>query len=66
MIVENGKYTIYVLTNTITNKIYVGVTTRSLRERFHEEKDIAIKKIFMQIFKSMDGIVLRVKYLLLV
>ena len=35
MIIENGKYTIYVLNNTITNKIYVGVTTRSLRERFH-------------------------------
>ena len=35
MILHNGPYTIYILHNTVNNKLYVGTTSRKLYQRFN-------------------------------
>ena len=48
MIIENGPYTVYVLTNTINGKMYVGTTKRTLKARFSRGKGYENQKLFYE------------------
>ena len=46
MEINNGPYKIYILTNNINNKIYIGVTKKSLNDRFRKGKGYTHQKDF--------------------
>ena len=46
MIIENGPYTVYILTNKVNNKIYIGTTKRKLSVRFNNGRGYEHQKDF--------------------
>ena len=46
MIIENGPYTVYTLTNTINGRMYVGVTRKTLQQRFRNGCGYKAQKLF--------------------
>lgn len=46
MIIKNGPYSIYVLTNTVNGKMYVGATRRKLEVRFRNGQGYDHQKLF--------------------
>lgn len=46
MIIENGPYTIYALTNTVNNKMYIGTTKKKLYQRFNGGRGYEHQKLF--------------------
>lgn len=46
MIIENGPYTVYVLTNSENGKMYIGTTRRKLNQRFNRGRGYEHQKLF--------------------
>lgn len=45
---------VYKITNTVNNKIYIGITSRTVEERFYEHKYRITERIHLHLYASMQ------------
>ena len=64
MIIENGPYTVYSLTNTVNGKMYVGTTRRPLKVRFNSGLGYQHQKAFYADIRKFGWDKLKAKSLL--
>ena len=52
MVIENGPYTVYILTNKINNRMYIGTTRKKLYQRFNKGEGYRHQKLFYEDIKK--------------
>lgn len=51
---------IYKITNTINDKVYIGVTTRTIQERFEEHKSRIEERNNLHLYQAMKNMVKKI------